>query len=95
MGKLYLKLDYNKDTKSLIDESYAIFCEILNKNELMFKNKKVFFKTEMDLHNNRELGYEHIVSMKNMNMRLYEKNIMIYLPIIEKILKHCCNDVKI
>ena len=87
-----LKLDYDKDTKTLIDESYDIFCEILGKDDLTFRNKKVFFKTEMDLHNNKELGYEHIVSMKNMGMRLYEKNRMIYLPIIEKIFKNCCNN---
>ena len=35
----------------------------------------------------KELGYEHIISMKNnMGLRIYEKNRIIYMPILEKIL---------
>lgn len=93
------KLNCDKDIRTLIEESYTVFCKMLKDNKLTFKNKSVFFKTEMDLHNNRELGYEHIVSMKNQKMRLYEKNRMIYLPVIEPILTKCCNskcdDIKV
>lgn len=87
-----LKLDETKNINTLINESYENFREMLTKDNLSFQNKKIIFKTEMDLHNNKELGFEHIVSMKNeMSMRLYDKNRMLYVPLIEKILQNCCN----
>ena len=81
-----LKLDSNKDTNVLIDESYQAYSNTLLKNEINFKGKKLLLKTEKDLHTMKELGYEHIVSMKNdLGLRIYEKNRMIYVPLIEKI----------
>lgn len=95
-----LKLDGTKAINTLIDESYDIFRKMLTNDELYFKGKKVIFKTELDLQHNKELGYLHIVSMKNeMKMRLYDKNRMLYVSFIEKILKNCCdgkcNNIKI
>ena len=87
-----LKLDSNKDTNVLIDESYQAYSNTLLKNEINFKGKKILLKTEKDLHTMKELGYEHIVSMKNdLGLRIYEKNRMIYVPLIEKIFNHCCD----
>lgn len=87
-----LKLDSNKDTNVLIDESYQAYSNTLLKNEINFKGKKLLLKTEKDLHTMKELGYEHIVSMKNdLGLRIYEKNRMIYVPLIEKIFNHCCD----
>ena len=69
-----LKLDLNKDTNVLIDESYQEYSNTLLKNEINFKGKKLLLKTEKDLHTMKELGYEHIVSMKNkLGLRIYEK----------------------
>ena len=86
------KLDETKSINTLIDESYDIFRKMLTNGELSFKGKKIVFKTELDLHQNKELGYLHIVSMKNeMKMRLYDKNRMLYVPLIEKIIKNCCD----
>ena len=87
-----LELDINKNINDLIDESYQIFNETLLNSEIYFKGKKVLFKTEKDLHTMKELGYEHIISMENsLGLRIYEKNRIIYVPLIEKILKNCCN----
>lgn len=87
-----LELDINKNINDLIDESYQIFNETLLNSEIYFKGKKVLFKTEKDLHTMKELGYEHIISMENsLGLRIYEKNRIIYVPLIEKILKDCCN----
>ena len=59
---------------------------------LILKVKKLLLKTEKDLHTMKELGYEHIVSMKNkLGLRIYEKNRMIYVPLIEKIINNCCD----
>lgn len=94
------KLDINQDTNSLIEESYSFFKTMLNANNLYFNNKKLLLKNEKDLHTMKELGFEHIVSIKNhLGLRIYEKNRMIYLPLIEKIFKNCCvnkcEDIKI
>ena len=87
-----LKLDLNKDTNVLIDESYQAYSNTLLKNEINFKGKKLLLKTEKDLHTMKELGYEHIVSMKNkLGLRIYEKNRMIYVLLIEKIFNNCCD----
>ena len=87
-----LKLNINKDMHDLIDESYRVFSNTLLKNEIIFKGKKILLKTEKDLHTMKELGYEHIVSMKNdLGLRIYEKNRMVYIPLIEKIFNKCCD----
>ena len=53
----------------------------------------------MDLHNNRELGFEHIVSMKQKGLRIYEPNRTLYVPLIKIILSECsknkCNSISI
>ncbi len=86
-----LKLDLNKDLNVLINESYQAYSNTLLNNEITFKNKKLILKTEKDLHTMKELGFEHIVSMKNnLGLRIYDKNRMIYMPIIEKIFNNCC-----
>lgn len=88
-----LKLDLNKDTKTLLDESYKSYINSLSKKELYFKGEKLLLKTEKDLHTMKELGFEHIISKKNsMGLRIYEKNRMIYVPIIEKIFNNCCEN---
>ena len=95
-----LKLNINKEINVLLDEAYQIYYNTLSKNEIIFKNKKILLKTEKDLHTMRELGYEHIVSIKkDLELRVYEKNRIIYVPLIEKILNNCCdkqcNNIKI
>ncbi len=95
-----LKLDINKDTNALIEESYQIYNNTLLKSKITFKGKILLLKSEKDLHTMKEQGYEHIVSMKNnLGLRIYEKNRMIYIPLIEKIFNNCsdkqCNNLKI
>lgn len=82
-------LDLNKDTNTLIEESYSSFCNCMNA-ELEFRGQKVLYKTEKDLQVMKELGFQHIVSMTGkFGMRLYEPNRMIYVPLIKQILSDC------
>lgn len=90
----HLILDSNKDTSSLLDESYVSFCECMN-SDLKFMGKKILFKTEKDLQVMKELGFQHIVSMtKKFGMRLYEPNRMIYVPLIRQIISDCSSSKK-
>lgn len=95
------KLDEKKNLKDLSDEAYKIFKEFLTDDTLVFRGKKILFKTEKDFFTFRELGFEHIVSMedKKTRIRIYDKNRLIYLPFIKKIINNCCNgsctDIKI
>ena len=84
-------LDSTKETNELIEESYKAFTECTT-NHLSFMGSKIIYKTEKDLHTNKELGFEHIVSMKKKyGIRIYEKNRMVYVPLIKKILSDCSN----
>lgn len=87
------KLDISKDINTLIDESYNYYKELSTKENIYFNNKIILFKRELDVHTMKELGFEHIISMKdNIGLRIYEKNRMIYLPIIEPILRDCLSN---
>ena len=85
-----LILTDKKGQNDLLEESYKSFCDCMNSN-ITFRGKSVWYKREMDLHNNKELGFEHIVSMKNNGYRIYEKNRMLYVPLIKRILSNCSN----
>ena len=83
-------LDSSKAIDKLISESYEVFCECMNDNSLSFMGKKILYKTEKDLHSMKELGYLHIASMENqIKIRTYDKNRMIYMPLIKRILEDC------
>lgn len=85
------KLNESLDLKNLITIGYEIYNKIKNL-KIKIRGKNLFFKTELDVHTMKELGYEHIISMKNnMGLRIYEKNRIIYMPILEKILFSCIN----
>lgn len=92
-------LDSSKDTNTLIKESYAAFCNCMT-SDLQFNGQKVLYKTEKDLHTMKELGFQHIVSIKNnLGIRIYEPNRMLYVPLIKEILSNCiknsCNHISI
>lgn len=94
------KLDINKDTNTLINESYDYYKILSSEKNIYFNNKTILFKNEIDVHTMKELGFEHIISMKNnIGLRTYEKNRMIYLPIIKIIFRDCllnkCKDLAI
>lgn len=85
-----IKLDINKDTNTLINESYDYYKSLSSEEDIYFNNKIMLFKKEIDVHTMKELGFEHIISMKNnIGLRTYEKNRMIYLPIIKIIFCDC------
>lgn len=86
-----LILNDRKELNVLLKESYDSFCNCMSSN-VTFRGKKVWYKTEMDLHNNRELGFEHLVSMKKSGLRIYEKNRTLYVPLIKEILSRCSNN---
>lgn len=86
-------LDINDDINILINNAYDYYKNFSLKNDIYFNNKKVFFKTELDVHTMKELGFEHIISMKNnIGLRTYEKNRMIYIPLIKIIFHNCLSD---
>lgn len=85
-----IKLDINKDTNTLINESYDYYKALSSEEDIYFNNKIILFKNEIDVHTMKELGFEHIISMKNnIGLRIYEKNRMIYLPMIKIIFCDC------
>lgn len=92
-------IDSSKDTNTLIKDSYEAFCECMNA-DLQFMGQRILYKTEKDLHTMKELGFQHIISMKNnLGIRIYEPNRMIYVPLIKEILSDCskktCNHISI
>ena len=96
-----LILNSNEDLNELLGKTYKIYCNTLIGKNIYFNKRKLLLKTEKDLHTMKELGFEHIVSIKNnkLGIRVYDKNRMIYISLIEKILNDCCNgqckDIKV
>lgn len=86
-----LIINGQQELNKLLEESYKAFCDCKDSN-LYFLGKKVLYKTEIDLHNNKELGFEHIVSMKIKGLRVYEPNRTLYVPLIKVILSECSNN---
>ncbi len=88
------KLDETKPLNILIDEAYKIFKKYIDDDTLIFKNKKIFFNIKMNKYSFREQGFEHIITKDfgKTSIPLYDKNRVIHLPIIEKIIKQCCNN---
>lgn len=86
------KLDETKALNEVIDEAYVIFKKYIKDDTFVFKNKKVFFKTEIDKSSFREQGFEHIITkdFSKTAFRLYDKNRVVHLPIIEDLIKRCC-----
>ena len=72
-----IKLDINKDTNTLINESYDYYKALSSEEDIYFNNKIILFKNEIDVHTMKELGFEHIISMKNnIGLRNDQNNIL-------------------
>ena len=86
------KLDESGNLNELIAEAYVIFEKYIKDDNFTFRNKKMFFKTEIDSLTFRKQGFEHIITkdFQKSRIRLYEKNRVAHLPLIEDIIKQCC-----